>query len=216
MSDARRGPVTVIWTDFGGVLTPPINDALLRVAEAAGVPPEELLGAMRRVAARGNGGLLESLERGQISEREWGGQLAEELAPRWTPRVDLGRFGEYWYANRPFNVDLYDRLVAVRGRGVRLGLLTNSVREWEAHRAAMIPDQSVFDGAIKSHEIGLRKPEPEIYQLAERTFAVEPTACLLIDDMDVNCAAAAARGWLTIHHVDTRKTLAELEDLLDH
>lgn len=206
--------ITAIWTDFGGVLTPPIDNALNQVADLAGVPAPELLAGMRRLAAQDGVELLELLERGRISQREWGRRLTEELAPAWVPMIDLGDFGDYWYADRPFNTVLYDELVATRQRGLKLGMLTNSVLEWEVHRAGMIPDRTVFDQVINSHELGVRKPEPEIYRLAERSMAVRPADCLLIDDLEVNCAAAAERGWQAIRHVDTEATVAALRAFL--
>ncbi|MEV2215011.1 HAD family phosphatase [Streptomyces sp. NPDC050997] len=206
--------VTMVWADFGGVLTPPVDTALRHVADAAGMPVSELLAGIRRLADRDGVDLLELLERGRISQREWGRRLTAELAPAWVPRIDLGDFGDYWYADRPLNRPLYETLTGLRRRGFRLGMLTNSVREWEVHRAAMIPDQTVFDRVIKSHETGLRKPDPEIYRLAEEAFGVAPRECLLIDDTEINCAAAADRGWRTVRHVDNGTTLAVLGELL--
>lgn len=205
---------TVIWTDFGGVLTPPVDDALRRVADAAKVPANDLLAAIRLVAAQDGTELLEQLERGRLSQRDWGHRVAAALAPRWVPAVDLGRFGDYWYAGRPFNTALYDTLVAARTSGLRLGMLTNSVREWEVHRARLIPDRTVFDRIVNSHEVGVRKPEPAIYRLAEESLAVSPGECLLIDDLAANCAAAVARGWRAVHHVDTDTTVNTLRDLV--
>ncbi|KAA2261538.1 HAD family phosphatase [Solihabitans fulvus] len=200
-----------MWTDFGGVLTPPIDDALDRVADAAGIPAAELYGAMLRIAPPGHD-VLEQLELGQVSQAAWGRELTRELAPDWVPRIDLGRFGDHWYADRPFNTALFDGLLAAKRAGFGLGLLTNSVLEWEPHRRAMISDHGEFDLVIRSHEVGLRKPDPEIYRLAERSFGVKPARCLLIDDLAANCAAAQERGWRAILHRDTATTLAEVEE----
>ncbi|HEX3781780.1 MAG TPA: HAD family phosphatase [Pseudonocardiaceae bacterium] len=208
-------PTTVIWTDFGGVLTPPVDDALRRVADAARVPPEELLGAIGRVAAEDDADLLEPLERGWISQRDWGRRVTVALAPGWVPAIDLGSFGDYWYADRPFNTVLYEALLAARTSGLRLGMLTNSVREWEVHRARMIPDRTVFDRIVNSHEVGVRKPDPAIYRLAERSLGVSAGECLLIDDLPGNCAAAIACGWRAIRHVDTGTTVTALGNLLE-
>jgi putative hydrolase of the HAD superfamily len=210
--------ITALWTDFGGVLTPPIGNALSQVADLAGVPVPELLAGIRRVAAKDGVGLLDLLQCGRISQREWGRRVTDELGPAWVPRIDLGDFGTYWHANRPFNTVLYDELVAARQRGrergLKLGMLTNSVLEWEVHRDQMIPDRTVFDRVINSHEVGVCKPDPEIYLLAERALDVPPAGCLLIDDLEANCAVAVERGWQAIHHVDTEDTLAALHALL--
>lgn len=205
--------VTTIWTDFGGVLTPGPEDGLRKVAQLAGLPVSVLVGAMRRVAARDGLGILEALERGWVSQREWGRAVAGELSRRWVPKVDLGEFGDHWYSDRPFNTGLFHRLSAARTRGVQLCMLTNSVLEWEPHRQRLIPNHALFDHVIRSHEVGVRKPDPEIYRLAEHASGAAGAACLLIDDLPANCAAANARGWRVIHHRDTRDTMTALDDL---
>ena len=202
--------IRVVWVDFGGVLTSSVEDDLARVAARAGLSVEDLVGAMRRVAGDGRG-LLEQLETGLVTEREWGRRVEEALRPK-VSQVDLGEFGRHWHAGRAFNQDLYDALSALDGP--KVGMLTNTIGEWERHRAGMIPDLGVFDRVIRSHEVGVRKPQPEIYALAEEAFGSDPAECLLVDDLPVNCAAARARGWTAVHHVDTASTLARLRAAL--
>ncbi|MEU5695096.1 HAD-IA family hydrolase [Actinosynnema sp. NPDC020468] len=201
--------IRVVWTDFGGVLTPPVGEDLARVARAAGVPVEALLAAVRAVAPED--GLLADLELGRLTEREWGERVTGALLPL-VPAVDLGRFGEHWHRGRALNLGLLDVLTALEG--VELAMLTNTIAEWEPHRSAMIPDKTVFRRIISSHEVGVRKPEDAMFALAEETFDTRPEECLLIDDLEVNCAAAARRGWSAILHADTRNTVARLGELL--
>ncbi|CCH31033.1 putative hydrolase [Saccharothrix espanaensis DSM 44229] len=199
-----------MWTDFGGVLTPPVEEDLARVAAAAGVPVEALLGAIERVA--GSRGPLEALELGLITQHEWGRLVDAELRPH-VSRVDLGELGAHWHAGRVFNRELYDGLVRAAG-GRPLGLLTNTIAEWAPHRAAMIPAGVGFDRVVNSHQVGVRKPQPEVYALAERAFAATPAECLLVDDLEVNCAAARERGWTAIRHTDNADTLGRVRGAL--
>jgi putative hydrolase of the HAD superfamily len=203
--------ISWVWSDFGGVLTPPIAEAFTRVVTAVGVPAAPLRAAIDEVAAELDMRLLEPLERGVLTQAEWGRRLTRVLEPQWRPRMDLGRFGEYWYAGRPLNRPLYERLAALKRGGVRIGLLTNSVREWEPHRRRMLPDDDLFDVRIKSHEIGIGKPDPRLFRIAEEAADVDPDRCLLIDDLDANCTAARQRGWAAILHRDTGVTLVELD-----
>ncbi|WP_241251638.1 HAD family hydrolase [Candidatus Protofrankia californiensis] len=205
--------VSVVWCDFGGVLTSPISEAFDRLVSAAGVPAAALRSAISAVADECGMQLLEPMERGLMPQREWGLRVTAALAPDWTPRVDLTRFADHWYEGRTMNNALLDCLADCRRRGLRVGLLTNSVAEWEPHRAALMPDTSMFEVTINSHEIGLRKPDPEIYRMAEDAFGVQPRQCLLIDDTPVNCAAAQARGWQTILHSSLEHTLNRLAQL---
>nr|WP_230202881.1 HAD-IA family hydrolase [Parafrankia discariae] len=207
---AGREPVRAVWCDYGGVLSSSIAGSLAQVAGAAGVPTSELRGAIRRVAASFGATLIEPLELGVLSQHEWGLRVTAELAPAWTPRIDLTRFGDHWYAGRTVNTALFELLDRVRASGVRVGMLTNSVREWEPHRRALAPAVDPFEETVNSFEVGLRKPDPAIFELAESRFGTPPRACLLIDDLAVNCAAAQARGWRVIEHTELETTLARL------
>ncbi|TCJ31678.1 HAD family hydrolase [Parafrankia sp. BMG5.11] len=207
---AVEEPVRAVWCDYGGVLSSSIAGSLAQVAAAAGVPTSELVAAIRRVAASFGATMIEPLELGVLSQHEWGLRVTAELAPAWTPRIDLTRFGDHWYAGRTVNTALFELLDRVRASGVRVGMLTNSVREWEPHRRALAPDVDPFEVTVNSFEVGLRKPDPAIFELAESRFGTPPRACLLIDDLAVNCAAARARGWRAIEHAELEDTLAQL------
>ncbi len=206
--------ISVVWCDFGGVLTSSIPEAFDRFVSAAGVPAAVLRSAISAVAGECGMQMLEPMERGLMTQHEWGLRVTAALAPDWMSRVDLTRFGDHWYKGRQMNNALLDCLADCRRRGLRVGLLTNSVAEWEPHRAALMPDASVFEVTINSHEIGFCKPDPKIYQMAEDAFGVAPRQCLLIDDTPVNCTAAQARGWQTILHSSLEHTLNRLAQVL--
>lgn len=204
----------VIWCDFGGVLTDPVAEVLERVAARCAVPAETLLAACTAVAAEFGGDGLAPLETGQIRETEWGSRVTARLAPAWQPRADLGRFSELWYAERIFNDELCDALIGRTGPRCRLAMLTNSVREWEPYRAKLIPDPAAFEAIIRSHEHGVRKPDPLIYRIAENVLGVPAARCLLIDDSERNCRAAESVGWQAIRHRGNTQTLAQLDRML--
>jgi putative hydrolase of the HAD superfamily len=208
--DGAASPPEVIWCDFGGVLTSSVTDAFERMVAAAGVPGPVLREAIDQVAAGWNMHSLDPLERGLLSQHEWGTQVTRALGPAWTPRIDLTRFGEHWYTGRTLESSLLDFLVRARRAGLRVGLLTNSVAEWEPLRRALLPDWSTFEVIINSHEVGMRKPEAGIFDLAERAFRVSGSGCVLVDDLAVNCAAARERGWAAIEHRSVADTLAAL------
>ncbi|MGC0417178.1 HAD family hydrolase [Embleya sp. AB8] len=215
----------VVWSDFGGVLTSPLDEALARVLAAAEVPAEAFLDAVRRVAldlapSTGCTAAFEAMERGRVSQAEWGRRVTAALGPAGTPRIDLGRFGDYWYEGRRIDTRLLGHLEVLKQRGLRIGLLTNSVLEWEPHRQALLHEAAphlfpgLFDTVIASHVCGLSKPDPQIYALAETTAGVRADRCVLIDDVPANCTAARERGWRAIEHVSTEATIAALDSLL--
>ena len=66
-----------------------------------------------------------------------------------------------------------------------------------------------FDGGIFSGDVGLIKPQPEIFHKLETMYGLKGQPILFIDDHPANIAAAHKEGWQTIHLTDPSK-LAEL------
>ena len=80
----------------------------------------------------------------------------------------------------------------VRGRGLKTGILTNNVREWSAWREKIPMD--AFDAVIDSCQVGIRKPEPDIYLLICQKLSLTPSSCLFLYDHPANVEAAVAVG----------------------
>jgi epoxide hydrolase-like predicted phosphatase len=97
----------------------------------------------------------------------------------------------------------------LRAAGVRTALLSNTWGGAEGHDPAEL--EAVFDAVVLSHEVGLRKPDPEIYALAARRLGVPPEACVVVDDLITNVTAAGAAGMRAILHQDGPATIAALE-----
>jgi putative hydrolase of the HAD superfamily len=208
-------PLDVIWCDFGGVLTPHLDEAIGHVVDASGVPWDVLMASAGRVAAELGVTGLGPLELGLLSQQEWGDRVAASLPPGHESRIDLGLWDRYWYRDRPVNTHLLEVLGELAATGVRIGMLTNSVAEWEPHRARMLAGVTVFDAYVRSHQIGIAKPDPRIYARADRALPSRGGRVVLIDDLAANCTAAEANGWLGIHHVSTAQTVARLRELAE-
>lgn len=208
----KQGP-DVLWCDFGGVLTPPLDEAVASIERIFGVRWPELFDAADRVARRSGSRGLGPLELGRMSQSQWAQAVTAEL-PGGVPHGSLETFGEAWYAGRgvvdPTMVALLRR---ARADGIRVGLLTNSVLEWEPLRRPMLePAAGVFEATLKSHELGIAKPDPAIFAAADRLLPPLRGA-VLIDDIEANCEAARRHGWSAVLHVDAASTMRELEAL---
>ena len=102
----------------------------------------------------------------------------------------------------------------------KVGCITNNVVSMhspgqdEIQRAAGAMGQimPLFDAIIESSKAGVRKPDPRIYQMMCELLAVEPQACIYLDDLGINCKPAAQLGMRAIKVVDVDQTLAELAD----
>ena len=69
----------------------------------------------------------------------------------------------------------------------------------------------LFDHVIELAKIGLRKPDPRIYQMMVEALGVDPRACVYLDDLGVNLKPAREMGMTTIKVVNAPQAIAELE-----
>jgi putative hydrolase of the HAD superfamily len=204
--------IRALISDFGGVLTTPLIESFLAYQRETGVAIEDLGTAMGRLMEQDGGKHpLFELEKGNMTEREFldrlGGQLGREL--------DSMR--ETYFANLHPNEPMIDYLRGLRAGGLRLGLLTNNVREWEPLWRAKLPDvDELFEVIVDSGFVGMRKPEPEIYYLTLERLGdgLRFDECLFLDDIDVNCDAARALGMAAVCFHDNEQAIAELEAAL--
>jgi putative hydrolase of the HAD superfamily len=196
--------------DFGGVLTSPLSEAIGSYAERSGISFEEIGEAMARIAERDGGHPLFELEKGHLSEADFMSRVEEELGK------PLGRLSSYFESLRR-NEPMIDYVREVRTRGVRTALLTNNVREWGRGWRAKLPDiDELFEVVVDSSAVGMRKPEPEIYELTLNRLGggVDANACVFVDDTDINCDTARRLGMRAVLFEDTEQAIAELEAAL--
>jgi putative hydrolase of the HAD superfamily len=96
---------------------------------------------------------------------------------------------------------------------VRMSILSNSVGIGSVYDRDGLAE--VFDDWVISSEVGLRKPLPEIYELAAERLGLAPADCVYVDDLPPNLKTARALGMATVlHRGDAAATLAELRELL--
>jgi putative hydrolase of the HAD superfamily len=72
---------------------------------------------------------------------------------------------------------------------------------------------ALFDKVIESAKIGLRKPDPRIYQMMIEALGVDPKNWVYLDDLGVNLKPAREMGMKTIKVINGTQTIAELEPL---
>jgi putative hydrolase of the HAD superfamily len=206
--------VQAVISDFGGVLTSPLQASFEAFQEFSGVSLEALGEAMAHLAAvRGHNPLFE-LETGRLTEAEFLSALGERLSERLGRPVAMGDFGERYFAHLTPNATMVDYMRRLRERGYRLAICTNNVREWEQRWRAMLPVEEIFDVVVDSAFVGSRKPEPRIYQVTLERLGVAADAALLIDDIEINCQAARELGMSAVWFRDAEQAMAETEAAL--
>lgn len=208
-------PVTprAVICDFGGVLTSPLVGGFLAVQERSGASVEELSAAMARVTEATGRHPLFDLEMGLIPETDFLRRLEDEL----DGEVTLHGFRDVFFSALHPNEALIDYMGELRGRGLRMAILTNNVREWEELWRAKLPklDQT-FEVVVDSAWVGMRKPDPAIYRLTVERLGNGLLAeeCIFIDDTEANCESARSLGMRAVHFVDTEQAMAEVEAAL--
>jgi putative hydrolase of the HAD superfamily len=201
--------IRALISDFGGVLTTPLSDRFVAYEAEAGVSLEELGKAMHRAGEAYGDNPLFALERGEIAEAEFGRRLAEQL----DAGFDLARLRHHLAQIEP-NPAMIRYVRELRERGLRTALLTNNVREWESVWRAKLPElDDLFEVVVDSAFVGMRKPEPRIYELTLERLGGDLRAeeCVFVDDLEVNCEAARALGMTAVRFENARQAIAELD-----
>lgn len=93
----------------------------------------------------------------------------------------------------------------------KIGLLTNNFPGNIEYYRKDFENYSIFDVAISSHEVGMIKPDPEIFKLAAKKLKVKLDECVFIDDWDKNVEAAGKLGMKGIIFKDNESLFKELK-----
>jgi epoxide hydrolase-like predicted phosphatase len=206
--------IEAVISDFGGVLTSPLLDSFTAFQADSGISLESLGKAMAAIGTRQGAHPLFELETGRVSEQDFLRSLSDELTVQLDREVHLHGFGERYFANLHPNERLIDYMRELKARGLRMAICTNNVREWESLWRAKLPVDEIFDVVVDSAFVGCRKPEPRIYEITLERLGVPAQSAILVDDIEINCAAARELGLEAIWFRDTDQAIAELEAAL--
>lgn len=97
------------------------------------------------------------------------------------------------------NDDMVRLVHDLRDAGRKIGILTNNVREFREWWWPLMDFETIFDVIVDSHEVGMRKPNPAIYQLTMTRLGADPSRTAFLDDLEANVHAARALGMHGIH-----------------
>jgi putative hydrolase of the HAD superfamily len=202
--------IEAVVCDFGGVLTTPLLSSFVAVQDEIGISPEDLGKAMRAATEeRGENPLFE-LERGEMAETEFLELLADALEPPAGHRPHLHRFREIYFEALHPNEEMIGLMRELKGRGLKMAMLTNNVREWEPLWRSMLPVDEIFEEIVDSAFVGRRKPEARIYELTLERIGMPAEACLFVDDLQPNIEGAEAAGMAAVRFRDNAQAIDEI------
>jgi putative hydrolase of the HAD superfamily len=234
--------ITAVVFDYGGVISSPLFVGIGDFEAAEGYPRGSLLrllfGDVGYVGVEGRA-VAESIA-GDPDGAEASGEVVDE--PDWhlleKGRIDFATYFERItdrapaVLGKPLDAEAYGRFMRssapgvhwmvvhkireLQTRGLRLGLLTNNIKEFGDHWRATFPIEELFEEVVDSSHVGMRKPDREIYELMCSRMAITPDATIFVDDNLDNIAAARAYGMEAVHFGDDPwRALAEVDAILD-
>lgn len=152
--------------------------------------------------------LYRRLELGQIEQSDWNagfGELLEVQPDGLMERLLLDLFP----AQRVLGV-----VRDARRSGVRTAVISNSLGRKPFDPYGPYDLWNCFDLVVLSTDLGMRKPDPAIFEHAVRLLGISATECIFADDTEENLLPAEALGMTVIHALDERVVAAKLRVLL--
>ena len=236
-----RPVISTVIFDFGGVISSPLFVGIGAFEEEEGYPKGSLLqllfgdttyiGVEGRAVAEAMGddpdaaeaeGVIDDepdwhlLEKGQLDVASYFARLSDRAPAILGTEIDMESYARFWRSTAPgVHWMVVHKIRELKDRGLRLGLLTNNVKEFGEHWRTMFPLDELFEEVVDSSHVGMRKPERGIYELTCQRMGIVPTEAVFIDDNADNVAAARAYGMQAVHFGENPwDAIAELDAIL--
>lgn len=227
--------------DYGGVISSPLFQGIGRFEADMGYPPgailELLFGEPSYIGLEGRVLTGENVAPSAASSpaapsavtHEWHrlevGEIAladylagvEARAPEVLGKpLDLEAYARF-ARQMPLGVHwmVVHKIRELRAAGYRTALLTNNVAEWGDAWRSTFPVDELFDTVVDSSAVGMRKPDPRVYELTCDRLDTAPRDAAFVDDNFDNVAAARALGMAAVHFgANPWEALAELDTMI--
>lgn len=198
--------ITAVVVDIGGVLEI-VEDATW---------PQLWIERWRAVGAAGRPAdrpASQLVDRSGMTERQLRASYQAELGL--TDRQADAMMVDMWdsYCGR-LDVVMRDFVAGLRPR-YRTAILSNSADGARREEQRRYDFAGLVDTIVYSHEVGVAKPEPAIYEITADRIGAEPDEILFLDDSPAAVEGARVAGWYAVQHVDTATLIAQLTAVLE-
>lgn len=193
----------LVIVDLGGVMVEVESDRLVhQVAQALGRAFDEVQAAIYHQE------LLVPFELGKIGARGYYEGLKQRLKLTWT----YEQFVRAWNGIFLENVDVTQLMHRLRKRH-KLVALTNTNELHLQYIRSTIPSLAIIEDWIASCDVGLRKPDPQIYRLALERARMRPHEAIYIDDRPELVEAGRSVGLTAIRFENSRQLEQDLQSI---
>ena len=199
--------VEAVIFDFGGVLTTSPFEAFARFERERGLPADII---RRTNAANHLENAWAKFERAEVDIEAFDQLFADESRALGAEVRGKDVLPLLAGDLRPEMVEALKRI----GENFKTGCITNNLPAnaigSAAGRTLYIAEvMALFDHVIESAKIGLRKPDPRIYEMMVETLGVNPKNCIYLDDLGINLKPARAMGMTTIKVASGAQAIAD-------
>lgn len=199
--------IRAVIFDLGGVVVDSPLHAIARYERDHGLEHNSI---NHSIVDAGERGAWSRLERGELSLDVFFEPFEADCRKAGLA-VDARRMMMYIAEASTPRPQMLEAIRRIRARELRTAALTNN---WPNEEREPHPFRALFHVFIESSVVGLRKPDPRIYELACRELDVPPAEAVFLDDIGRNLKSARAMGMTTIKVDDPDTALQELEGVL--
>jgi epoxide hydrolase-like predicted phosphatase len=197
--------------DFGGVMTTSLENAMAAFAMAKGIEMQHLVRAALSAYMGAEDELVTDFEMGRISEVDFSVAFAARLEEYSGVHVEHDGLVAELFEALDLEEIMFELVERAKSGGYRTALLSNS---WGMGLYPIDRIRELFDVVVISGEVGLRKPDPDIYKLTVDKLGLEAEACVFVDDHPGHLKAAQEAGMTTVLHKSPAQSIPEVEALL--
>jgi epoxide hydrolase-like predicted phosphatase len=192
--------------DFGGVVTTDLFAELSAFCVREGLAPDAFVHVLRDEPE--GRAAFHAVEAGKIPQREY-----EEIIGRLLGVDDRGLLRRALGGLQP-RPEVLELVARARKAGIRVAVLSNSWGDGEYDPYEGWDLAAVFDAVVISGDVGIRKPDREIYLITADKLGVPPGECVFADDTAANLPPARELGMAGVHFTDGPAGVAEIERLI--
>lgn len=178
--------IKAVIFDYNGVVTAlgKFDSLIVEYAKLCGVSQEVLEKVVREGWQLARVGAIDSME--------FWRRIAEVVG------YSTERLRMEWLARFPIRQEVLLIVGILRTKGYKTALLTNEIKDWMEEVIPAYSMQYCFDAIVTSYDVGVAKPDRQMFDAVMDRLGVHAKDCVFIDDQTKNTLAAEKLGFKVI------------------